>query len=212
MMIGQYDIYSLTLAAAVISFLGFALENIWLALRKGYMDNRNMTLPFLLGYGLLVTGIYAVIGTPEEMHIVIPPKTPTQLQYVIYFLLSAVIVSIGEILLGKTVEHIFGFEYWNYESLPLHITKYTSVPTSLGFALIITIFMGRCFPRIMEFILSINADTVQMIALISGTALTADFICSFAKMYKTRSLNVRYTIYMSDIRDTLRKTNYALKG
>lgn len=211
-MIGQYDIYSLTLAAAVISFLGFALENIWLALRKGYMDNRNMTLPFLLGYGLLVTGIYAVIGTPEEMHIVIPPKTPTQLQYVIYFLLSAVIVSIGEILLGKTVEHIFGFEYWNYESLPLHITKYTSVPTSLGFALIITIFMGRCFPRIMEFILSINADTVQMIALISGTALTADFICSFAKMYKTRSLNVRYTIYMSDIRDTLRKTNYALKG
>lgn len=211
-MIGQYDIYSLTLAAAVISFLGFALENIWLALRKGFMDNRNMTLPFLLGYGLLVTGIYAVMGTPEEMHIVIPPKTPTQLQYVIYFLLSAVIVSIGEIILGKTVEHIFGFEYWNYESLPLHITKYTSVPTSLGFALIITIFMGRCFPRIMEFILSFDADTVQMIALILGTALTADFICSFAKMYKTRSLNVRYTIYMSDIRDTLIKTKYALKG
>lgn len=200
-MIGQYDIYSLTLAAAVISFLGFALENIWLALRKGYMDNRNMTFPFLLGYGLLVTGIYAVMGTPEEMHIVIPPKTPTQLQYVIYFLLSAVIVSIGEIILGKTVERIFGFEYWNYESLPLHITKYTSVPTSLGFAMIITIFMGRCFPRLMEFIVSVNADTVQMTAIILGTAMTADFIYSFAKMYKTRSLNVRYTIYISDIRD-----------
>lgn len=212
MMIGQYDIYSLTLAAAVISFLGFALENIWLALRKGYMDNRNMTFPFLLGYGLLVTGIYAVMGTPEEMHIVIPPKTPTQLQYVIYFLLSAVIVSIGEIILGKTVERIFGFEYWNYESLPLHITKYTSVPTSLGFAMIITIFMGRCFPRLMEFIVSVNADTVQMTAIILGTAMTADFIYSFAKMYKTRSLNVRYTIYMSDIRDTLRKAKYALKG
>lgn len=211
-MIGQYDIYSLTLAAAVISFLGFALENIWLALRKGYMDNRNMTFPFLLGYGLLVTGIYAVMGTPEEMHIVIPPKTPTQLQYVIYFLLSAVIVSIGEIILGKTVERIFGFEYWNYESLPLHITKYTSVPTSLGFAMIITIFMGRCFPRLMEFIVSVNADTVQMTAIILGTAMTADFIYSFAKMYKTRSLNVRYTIYMSDIRDTLRKAKYALKG
>lgn len=211
-MIGQYDIYSLTLAAAVISFLGFALENIWLALRKGYIDNRNMTFPFLLGYGLLVTGIYAVMGTPEEMHIVIPPKTPTQLQYVIYFLLSAVIVSIGEIILGKTVERIFGFEYWNYESLPLHITKYTSVPTSLGFALIITIFMGRCFPRLMEFIVSVNADTVQMTAIILGTAMTADFIYSFAKMYKTRSLNVRYTIYISDIRDTLRKAKYALKG
>lgn len=212
MMIGQYDIYSLTLAAAVISFLGFTLENIWLALRKGYMDNRNMTLPFLLGYGLLVTGIYAVIGTPEELHIVIPPKTPTQLKYVIYFLLSAVIVSIGEIILGKTVEHIFGFEYWNYESLPLHITKYTSVPTSLGFAMIITLFMGRCFPRLMEFILSFDPETVQMIAIILGTALTADFIYSFAKMYKTRSLNVRYTIYMSDIKDSLRKAKYALKG
>lgn len=212
MMIGQYDIYSLMLAAAVISFLGFALENIWLALRKGYMDNRNMTLPFLLGYGLLVTGIYAVIGTPEELHIIIPPKMSLRSQYIIYFLMSAVIVSIGEILLGKTVEHIFGFEYWNYESLPLHITKYTSVPTSLGFAMIITIFMGRCFPRLMEFIVSFDADTVQTAALILGTAMTADFICSFAKMYKTRSLNVRYTIYLSDIKDTLRKAKYALKG
>lgn len=211
-MIGQYDIYSLTLAAAVISFLGFALENIWLALRKGYMDNRNMTLPFLLGYGLLVTGIYSVIGTPEELHIIIPPKTPTQIQYVIYFLLSAVIVSIGEIILGKTVERIFGFEYWNYESLPMHITKYTSVPTSLGFAMIITLFMGRCFPRLMEYIVSFDAETVQLTALILGTAMTADFIYSFAKMYKTRSLNVRYTVYMSDIRDTLRKAKYAFKG
>ncbi len=212
MIIGKYDIYSLTLAAAVISFLGFALENIWLALRKGYMDNRNMTLPFLLGYGLLVTGIYAVIGTPEDLHLIIPPKISMRTQYIIYFLLSAVIVSIGEILLGKTVERLFGFEYWNYESLPLHITKYTSVPTSIGFALIITIFMGRCFPKLMELIVSIDADTVQITAVLLASAMSADFIYSFAKMYKTRSLNVRYTIYMSDIRDNLRKAKYALKG
>lgn len=72
--------------------------------------------------------------------------------------------------------------------------------------------MGRCFPRLMEYIVSFDAETVQLTALILGTAMTADFIYSFAKMYKTRSLNVRYTVYMSDIRDTLRKAKYAFKG
>ena len=49
-----YDIYSLGIMVAVISFLGFCLENLWLAATKGFIDNRNMHLPFLMGYGVFV--------------------------------------------------------------------------------------------------------------------------------------------------------------
>ena len=60
------------------------------------------------------------------------------------------LVSIGEILLGFFVEKTGHFYYWNYSSIPLHFTKYTSVPTSLGFALIITLFMNYAYVPLLK--------------------------------------------------------------
>jgi hypothetical protein len=59
----KYTYYQLGIMAAVVSFLGFVVENIWLAMTKGYINNRNMNAPFLLGYGLLILFMYAVFGT-----------------------------------------------------------------------------------------------------------------------------------------------------
>ena len=44
------SICALCMNIAFISFLGFCVENLWLAITKGYMDNRNMLFPFLFGY------------------------------------------------------------------------------------------------------------------------------------------------------------------
>ena len=44
----KYTYYQLGIMAAVVSFLGFVVENIWLAMTKGYINNRNMNAPFLL--------------------------------------------------------------------------------------------------------------------------------------------------------------------
>lgn len=49
----NYNIYTLAIMMAIVSFLGFILENIWLMFTKGYIDNRNVGTPFLLGYGIL---------------------------------------------------------------------------------------------------------------------------------------------------------------
>ena len=35
----------------IASFLGFIVENVWVGIRYGYIDNRGMILPGLLGYG-----------------------------------------------------------------------------------------------------------------------------------------------------------------
>ena len=139
-----YSLTSIGIMAAVVSFLGFILENVWLAFTKGYIDNRNMTMPFLYGYGMAVISIYAIFGTPQAM--VLAGKLPVKEHSVlIYFVAVFFAVSIGEIALGYAVEKLCGFEYWNYENIPLHITKYTSIPTSIAFAAIITFFMGVCF-------------------------------------------------------------------
>lgn len=42
----RYAIATYILMAVLVSFLGFVVEDGWLALTKGYIDNRNMHLPF----------------------------------------------------------------------------------------------------------------------------------------------------------------------
>ena len=79
-----YSLTSIGIMAAVISFLGFILENVWLAFTKGYIDNRNMTMPFLYGYGMAVISIYAIFGTPQAM--ILAGKLPVKEHSVlIYF-------------------------------------------------------------------------------------------------------------------------------
>ena len=87
-MIMKYDIYSLGIMVAVISFLGFSLENLWLSLTKGFIDNRNMNAPFLMGYGLLVVGMYLLLGTPENMALaeMVPVDRSKGEKFFVYFL------------------------------------------------------------------------------------------------------------------------------
>ncbi|MGN0642420.1 MAG: putative ABC transporter permease [Huintestinicola sp.] len=193
-MIEQYDMYSLGIMMAVISFLGFCLENIWLAVTRGYVDNRNMSMPFLIGYGLLVVAMYLLFGTPENMILLgsINVKASKRTKILIYFICAAVIVSIAEIVLGTAMENLCGFEYWNYTWIPLHITKYTSVPTSIGFAAVITMFMGECFTPLMRLITQLDHITASFLSIALVSIMAADFLSSFLKMYRTRSLNLRW--------------------
>lgn len=195
----EYDIYALAIMSAVISFLGFLLENVWLAFTKKFVDNRNMSAPFLLGYGLLVTAIYIVIGTPQSFIFSNLLKTKSKIiKYIIYFIIAMLIVSTGEILLGLFIKRFFGFDYWNYSSLPMHITKYTSLPTSIGFALVILFFMGVCFNPILAVIVKIRSSFRKILGISLSLVMITDFIKSFCKMYKTQSLNVKWRLYITD--------------
>lgn len=147
----KYTYYQLGIMAAVVSFLGFVVENIWLAMTKGYINNRNMNAPFLLGYGLLILFMYAVFGTPAALRMFAKEKVRWK-RYLVYFLCSFAVVCVGEIVLGIVVEALCHIEYWNYSNIPMHITKYTSIPTSTAFAAMITILMGNVFPVLMDWI------------------------------------------------------------
>lgn len=188
------NFFELNMMIIFVSFLGFVLENIWLAATKGYIDNRNMNLPFLFGYGLVIIGFYTLIGTPANLKITewFGVYFSRRGGFIFYFFVSVILVSVGEMLLGTFVERIFGFEYWNYSRLPLHITKYTSVPTSMGFGLIITLFMGYFFDNIMNQIHNMSDITVKVIGSVLMLLITADFIYSFAVMYRKRSLNIKW--------------------
>ncbi len=189
----DYTISSMLIMTAIISFLGFTLENIWLAARKGYMDNRNMFAPFLLGYGFAVMGFYLLLGTPQNPRTYVNTingeiENNVGIRIAAYFTITFVCVSLGEIILGKLIEKTCHIYLWDYTSIPLHITRYTSVPTSIGFTVIITIFMDCFFERIMDAIMRLDPTVSNILGASLMTVMLADFLFNAVRTMKTQSM------------------------
>ncbi len=177
----------------IISFIGYWFEDIWMVIRHGVLDNRNMYLPFLLGYGLFILALYYIVGSPKKIFNKLELKTPVSL--LVYFLICFILVSVGELLLGLFVEKTGGYSYWDYSSIPLHITKYTSVPTSCGFALVITLFMNYIFVPLRNKISNIVNKIPTSIVIILLLALVIDFFVSFRNMYTNNGKNTLWQIF-----------------
>lgn len=194
----RYNIYALGIMAAVVSFLGFVVENVWLAFTKGYIDNRNMNAPFLVGYGMLILVMYFILGTPGELLILKKLKRdiPKWAALIIYFVLSFFVVCIAEIALGVIFEKVSGIQYWNYSMLPLHFTQYTSVPTSMGFALLITIFMGAIFNPLMGLIMKMNPRIMKWVSITLVVIMMGDLIVNFYQMITSRAFVRKWRIYV----------------
>ncbi|MCM1325886.1 MAG: putative ABC transporter permease [Bacteroidales bacterium] len=198
----KYNVFALGIMAAIVSFLGFVVENLWLAVTKGYMNNRNMNAPFLLGYGLFILILFIVLGTPEGLveRRIFKKIQSKEMRYAVYFVCSFVAVSVGEILLGTTVERLCHIEYWNYSNLPMHITKYTSVPTSLGFATGITIFMGKFFSPLMEWINRFDVSQIKTVSITVTLIMVLDFFYSFYHIMVHQDFYLKWRIEITDLR------------
>ena len=182
---GIYPLINMTVFA---SFIGYVVENLFKLVMNGYVDNRYMFLPFLLGYGLFIAAIGVLIGTPNNLFPLSKrqPKLKKLVAYLFYFLLTALLVSAGELALGYAVEAIGGFNYWDYSKLPLNFTKYTSLPTSVGFGAIITAFMGFIYePAIRFFEKKKGSRAWRTLSIVVISLLVIDFFASFAVMITT---------------------------
>lgn len=168
--------------------------HIWLTATKGYIDNRNMCFPFLLGYGIAILLIFAILGTPKKLWLLgklIPIKSKF-LKTLIYFLGVMVCVSVGEIVIGTVVEKTCHFCWWDYSRLPLHITQYTSIPTSAMFSSLITLFMDRFFTPLFHFFQGWDYNTLHTVASLLCAIMIGDFLYNSYKMYKTKGMIRRW--------------------
>ncbi len=197
---------ALVLVIIVASFIGFCVENIFISFSHGFMDNRNMVLPFLFGYGLAILAYYILFGTPDH-----PLWFTKEMQFQSSFLahlysftIAFLGVSAGEIILGHMTEWCCGIVWWDYSAIPLHITRYTSVPTSLCFASLITIFMKYCFNPLLNIFLKINPHALSFLAVALVLVLSLDMINSAIYMFKNHStLSIWRIDFKQPLKDVL---------
>ena len=182
-------ISALCMIAAVVALLGFVIENIWLYFRYSEINNRNMILPMLLGYGLAIVGLYFMFGTPKHPKFFVW-SVETKSRFVntmFYFFISGICVMLGECCMGIFVENVMGFKWWSYESLPLNITQYTSVPTTIAFALIIVLFMSLVFYPLHQAFSKIKSNWFHFFSYLVMILMIADFIHSAIYMYQNQT-------------------------
>ena len=111
---------------------------------------------------------------------------------VVGILLAVVVCTV----LGIVVEALCHIEYWNYSNIPMHITKYTSIPTSTAFAAMITILMGNVFPVLMDWICRINTQWAKIICAVLWIVMVADFFISFGHMIKAKNFYLKWKIFL----------------
>lgn len=192
------NVMALGMIVSVVSFLGFAVENMWLAMTKGYIDNRNMCFPFMIGYGAAILLIYIIFGMPEKLWFLGKAiKVQNRIiRLLIYFAEVMLCVCIGEILLGTFVEKMCHFYWWDYSQIPLHITRYTSIPTSMMFSLLITVFMEVFFGPLYSFFQKCNFSVLCIVTVSLLTLMAGDFIYNACRLYRNQGMVRRWKIYI----------------
>lgn len=194
------NIFALFMMIALISFLGFVVENIWLSVIKGYMDNRSMIFPFLIGYGLAVIVIYLLFGTPKRMCFLgkLLSIESGILSYGMYFLIVMICISVGEIVLGTIVEKTCHFYWWDYSNLPLHITRYTCILTSAAYTTFIELFMGKLFMPVYNWFLSWDKTVLSIVSIGLMIIMIADYVHSVYYMYTKKGTQMRWRWNMEE--------------
>ena len=200
-----YSISAYAVMLTLVSFLGFLIENTWIVLTEGFVDNRNMNAPFLIGYGVIVLLIYRFMGTPEQLTGILQfARGWTRRGRIsLYFLTSFFVVCSVEILTGYVVEKVCSLYYWSYEALPLHITRYTSLPTSVSFAFLIVFFMGIVYTPAMKWITRVDNRVLRVVSLLLVLLLVLDCGSCFLYMRNHRNFYYRWKIQLVEMKHSI---------
>lgn len=188
------EVLSICVIVLMASFLGFLVETIWVSLRHGYIDNRGMHMPFLLGYGLAILVIYLIFGAPDNPHPLFVHTNDARLLKTVYVLEIFTFICICEAAFGNLIYRVCSVEWWNYNSIPLHIGQYTSVPTSIGFTTCIYIFLDKIFVPVYHFLNTIEIEKYSGIILLITFLAVLDCTSALLYMFKNKCVYTSFRI------------------
>lgn len=176
------NVYALILSACIVAFAGFVIENVFRLFCIGVIDDRHRLFPFIAEYGIAYFAIFLLFGTPKNMRIFTKKitftatnkKTAAFLQAALYFLIVFLCIGLGEIIVGLTVEKTMGIKGWNFSNIPLHITRYTSIPTDFAYTSAFTVFMYLFFDKMTDALSEISPKVLKILAIVLTTTILLD--------------------------------------
>ena len=188
-----YDIRYFFIGMLVFAFLGFWVENLSRMATKHIFDNRHQLLPFLFAYGIALLAIYVAMGTPWELRFFNKKifkkstRATTAASHLIYFFVICAFIMLGEIGVGMMYEKFAGVILWDYTDIPTHITRYTSVITTLLIGGGVYAIMAFAFRPMMALISKMGTRAATVVDCTLGIAVVIDFFIMVIYTFATGS-------------------------
>ena len=118
-----------------------------------------------------------MFSTPKEMRIIkYRIKFNDKVKIYLYFLFTALSATLLEYIIGTTFELLFNKELWNYGELLFTFNKYCSLIPSIGWGLLITIFMNVYFNRLYNKFYSLKKEYLLVISISTLIIILIDFL------------------------------------
>ncbi len=177
----------LTLICTLISFAGWIFEKIgrWIAFSDAG-DRGFLTLPLCPIYGISVTAVFLLCGTPTFLRGFVggkirksrlwkrTVKNKAWRKYAFYFIFVTLLSSTAELLVGLASRAV-GLTLWDYSDRAFNLFGVVCLSFSLMWGVLITLFMGFIWKPMYTLIHKIPKRSARQMAFVIGVAVGADF-------------------------------------
>ncbi len=163
----------------LISFLGWLWETLYMYFLSGEVYDRGfLLLPFCPIYGTVLLSAYFLIGTVKEGRGILTHVGSLRARVLMYFLISFMLPTVAELLVGAFFLNVFDIRLWDYSSMKYNTSGHIALGISLLWGIAIFLFMNFLFLKIKSIVFKINERASKMISLILAAAIFADLAVS----------------------------------
>jgi len=190
------DITYILFMGVLMAFLGWTTESIVGVISTGYIDSHGYFLPFIPSYSLVIFVWYFILTKYPQLIDYKEENTKNIILYnIILLLIFSLIVFLIEIIYGNLMEILFSVKLWNYNNIPMHITRYASTPTALGFGLGTFILTKFIFPPVLNFLRNnIDPHKLKIISIIIWSLILLDLITYYIHITNYHEVPIRWRI------------------
>lgn len=176
--VGQY-----ILLFMLLSFLGWAAETLGCSLLAGeWCDRGFVRLPLCTIYGFTVLGLYGLLGTPQDGGILLRGITVKSLRFLLYFLITASVTTLAELVTGWFFTNVCGVSLWDYSGYRYHYKGYICLEFFLVWGTLFLIGMRYLFEPLKRLVAGLPRKVLFWSSLVCCMVLCADWIRSYAEI------------------------------
>ena len=117
------------------------------------------------------------------------------LSHVIYFFVICAFIMLGEIAVGTIYEKFAGVILWDYTDIPTHITRYTSLITTVLIGGGVYAIMAFGFRPMMNLVSKMGTRAAAVVDCTPGAAIVLDFLIMIIVTFATGSAPEYWSIH-----------------
>ena len=189
------EIKNLVAYFIIYSFIGWVLESILKSfLQKKFVNSGFINGPFCPIYGFGAIIMYLFLDNFKS-------------NLLLLFIMSFIVLSVWEYIVGYVLEKIFKTKYWDYSNNRFNIQGRVCLLNSMYWAILGIIFTLFLHPIVIDLVNKIPDDVLTIVELILGAYLIIDIVIS---IIKATNLNIRL-VKLEQIAESIKEKIAELK-